>query len=382
MPLVNAFRKKKDTKERKYDLSIGFCPKCYLVQLMKNVSPSELFEDYVYFSSVTKSILIHSQKASDNFIERFNLGPKNLVIEVGSNDGAHLHFYKKKGIRVLGIDPAKNIAKIANEKGIKTIPEFFSLSLAKKLVGENIKTDLFYGANVSAHVPQIVDFAKGVKTVLKDKGTAIFESPYLMGLLKNKFDTIYHEHVFYYSLIALQNLYTKAGLEIYDIEFVEMQGGSLRIFLSHTDIYKVTQRVKKLAAEETSFGLNKIQPYRKMNENIEKLKRDIISLLKKLKKEGKSIAGYGAPAKGVILLSYLGISKYLDFIVDKSKVKQNLYVPGSDMKVFPVEKILKKKPDYVFILCWNIAEEVMKQLGTYKKLGGKFIIPLPSIKII
>lgn len=382
MPLVNAFRRKKNTVEKKYDLSIGFCPNCYLVQLMKHVSPSELFEDYVYFSSVTQSILVHSKKASGQFIGRFNLGSKNLVMEVGSNDGVHLQFYKEKGIQVLGIDPAKNIAKIANEKGIKTLPEFFSLSLARKLVNKNVKADLFYGANVSAHVPQIVDFAKGVKTVLEDKGTAIFESPYLMGLLENKFDTIYHEHVFYYSLIALQNLYKKVGLEIYDIEFVEMQGGSLRIFLSHPGVYKISQNVKKLVAQEISFGLNKIGPYRKMNKNIEKLKKDIVYLLEKLKKEGKSIAAYSAPAKGVILLNYFGVRKYLDFIVDKSKAKQGLFVPGTDMEVLSTDKIIEKNPDYLLVLCWNIIDEVVKQMGEYKKMGGKLIIPIPAIKII
>ena len=382
MPLVNAFRKKKNTAEKKYDLSIGFCSECYLVQLMHHVSPSELFVDYVYFSSVTQSILAHSQKTADSFIKRFSLGLKNLVMEVGSNDGVHLQFYKKKGIRVVGIDPAKNIARIANKKGIKTLPEFFNLSLAKKLVDKNIKADLFYGANVSAHVPEIVDFAKGVKTVLKDKGTAIFESPYIMGLLENKFDTIYHEHVFYYSLIALQNLYAKAGLEIYDVEFVEMQGGSLRIFLSHCGVYSISQRVKKLAFEEINFGLNTIDPYKKMNKNIKKLRQNIISLLKRLKKEGKSIAAYSAPAKGVILLNYFGIGKYIDFIVDKSKAKQGLYVPGTDMEVLPTEKIMEEKPDYLFVLCWNIVDEVVKQMGEYKKIGGKLIVPIPSIKII
>jgi hypothetical protein len=382
MPLANAFRKKKDIAEKQYDLSVGFCSKCYLVQLMKHVSPQELFEDYVYFSSVTKSILVHSQKTSEDFIKRFHLNSKNLVMEVGSNDGVYLQFYKKKGIPVLGIDPAKNIAKVANKKGIKTLPEFFGLSLAKKLANKNIKADLFYGANVSAHVPQIVGFVKGVKVVLKDKGTAIFESPYLMGLLENKFDTIYHEHVFYYSLIALQNLFKTACLEIYDIKFVEMQGGSLRIFVSHTGVYKISARVTKLADKEINYGLDKIATYRKINKNIEKLKKDIVSLLKKIKKEGKNIVGYSAPAKGVILLNHFAIGKYLDFIVDNSKAKQDLYVPGTDMKVFPVEKIMESKPDYVFIFAWNIADEIMQQLHEYKKRGGKFIIPIPVIKIV
>lgn len=382
MPLVNAFRKSKDTKEKKYDLSIGFCPNCYLVQLMEHVSPQEMFEDYIYFSSVSQSVLDHSKKTAEYLSKRLNLTKDSLVIETGSNDGVHLQFYKKKGIQVLGIDPAKNIAKVANEKGIPTLPEFFNLTLAKKLVSQGTKSDLFYGANMFAHVPQIVDFTKGLKIILKDKGTAVFESPYLEGLFENKFDSIYHEHVFYYSLIALQNLFKKAGLEIYDIEFVSMAGGSLRVFVSHPGAHKLSSRVTKLANEEIKKGFDKINTYRKMNTRIEKLKKDILSLLDGLRKDGKSIAAYSIPAKGVILLNYFNIGRYLDFIVDKSPAKQKLYVPGSDMKVFPVEKIMEDKPDYIFILAWNLGDEIVKQLSDYKKQGGKFIIPIPQIKIL
>ncbi len=381
MPLVNAFRRKKDTKEKKYDLSIGFCPKCYLVQLIKHVSPKEIFEDYVYFSSVSQSVLDHSKATAEYLSKRLKLTKKSLVIETGSNDGVHLQFYKKKDIQVLGIDPAKNIAKVANEKGIPTLPEFFNFALGKKLVSQGKKADLFYGANMFAHVPAIVDFVKGLKIILKDKGTAVFESPYMQGLLENKFDSIYHEHVFYYSLIALQNLFKKAGLEIYDAEFISMAGGSLRVFVSHPGVYKVSSHVTKLAQDEKKNGFDKITTYRKMNARIEKLKKDILSLLSKLRKDGKSVAAYSIPAKGVILLNYFDIGKYLDFIVDKSPAKQNLYVPGSNMKVFPVEKIMKDKPDYIFIFAWNLADEIIRQLDNYKKIGGKFIIPIPQIKI-
>lgn len=382
MPLVNAFRKKLDTREKKYDLSIGFCPNCYLVQLMEHVSPKEMFEDYVYFSSVSQSVLEHSKATAEYLSKRLGLTKDSLVIETGSNDGVHLQFYKKKGIRVLGIDPAKNIAKVANEKGIPTLPEFFNLSLSKKLASQNKKADLFYGANMFAHVPQIVDFVKGLKTVLKEKGTAVFESPYIEGLLENKFDSIYHEHVFYYSLIALQNLFKKVGLEIYDIDFVSMAGGSLRVFVAHPGVYKVSPNVTKLINVEMGNGFDKIGTYRKMNNRIEKLKKDILSLLNKFKKEGKSIAAYSIPAKGVILLNYFNIGKYLDFIVDKSPAKQNLYVPGTNIKVFEVKKIMEDKPDYIFILAWNLADEIIKQLDEYRKIGGKFIIPIPQIKIL
>lgn len=382
MPLVNGFRAKLDTKEKKYDLSIGFCPDCYLVQLMKHVSPQEMFEDYIYFSSVSQSVLDHSRTTSQYLSKRLGLTKDSLVIEAGSNDGVHLQFYKKKGIQVLGIDPAKNIAKVANEKGIPTLPEFFDLALAKKLVSEGTKSDLFYGANMFAHVPEIVDFVKGLKIILKDRGTAVFESPYIEGLFENKFDSIYHEHVFYYSLIALQNLFKKADLQIYDIEFVKMAGGSLRVFVSHPGIYEISSNVTKLTNKERKNGLDRIETYRKMNTKIEKLKNDILSLLSGLKKEGKSIAAYSIPAKGVILLNYFNIGKYLDFIVDKSPAKQNLYVPGTDMKVFEVKKIMESKPDYIFILAWNLWEEIIRQLDEYKKQGGKFIIPIPKITII
>lgn len=381
MPLVNAFRKKRDAKEKKYDLSIGFCPNCYLVQLMKHVSPQAMFEDYIYFSSVSQSVLDHSKTTAEYLSKRLGLTKDSFVIEAGSNDGVHLQFYKKKGIQVLGIDPAKNIAKVANEKGIPTLPEFFNLNLAKKLVSQSIKSDLFYGANIFAHVPKIINFIKGLKIILKDKGTAVFESPYIQGLLKNKFDSIYHEHVFYYSLIALQNLFEKADLQIYDIEFIPMAGGSLRVFVSHPRVFKISSHVTKLMNKEVNNGFDKINTYRKMNTRIEKLKKDILSLLDELKREGKSIAAYSIPAKGVVLLNYFDIGKYLDFIVDKSPAKQNLYVPGSNIKVFPIEKIMESKPDYIFILAWNLADEIIRQLNEYKKQGGKFIVPIPQIKI-
>ena len=382
MPLVNTFRKKKDTKEKKYDLSIGFCPNCYLIQLMKHVSPQEIFEDYIYFSSVSQSVLDHSKKTAEYLSKRLRLTKDSLVIETGSNDGVHLQFYKKKGIRVLGIDPAKNIAKIANEKGIKTLPEFFNLKLAKRLAGENaIKADVLYGANVFAHVPEIIDFVKGVKIILNSKGTAVFEFPYLKGLLENKFDTVYHEHVFYYSLIALQNLFERVSLEIYDVEFVNMQGGSLRIFVSHQDVYKISSRVINLADTEKKEKFNKITTYKRMNIQVRKIKKDMDKLFMELKKKKKNIAGYGAPAKGIILINHFDMSKYLDFIVDKSKAKQGLYIPGTNIQVLPIEEIMKRKPDYVFILCWNIKDEIIQQLNLYKKSGGKFIIPIPDLTI-
>lgn len=384
MPLVNAFLEKKDIpKEKKFDLSIGFCPNCYLVQLIKTVDPKDLFRNYLYFSSVTQTILQHSKKTSEDFIKRFKLSSNTLVFEIGSNDGVHLQFYKNKGIPVLGIDPAKNIAKVANKKGIPTLAEFFNLKLAKKLVGrKKIKADIVYGANVFAHVPQIVDFVKGVKEILKENGTAIFEFPYVRGLFENKFDTIYHEHVFYYSFIALENLFSKVSLEIYDVEHISMQGGSLRIFISHKGQFPLSQTVTNLSKKEKQDGFANIDTYRKIDKNIQAVKKELISLLQKLKAEKKTIAGYAVPAKGVILLHYFGIKKYLNFIVDKSPAKQGLYVPGVHMVINNPSKIQNDTPDYLLILAWNIKGEVLSQYQWYKNKGGKFIIPIPKIQTI
>ena len=385
MPLVNSFLKKKQLpREKKYNLSLSFCPSCYLVQLNKTVPPEELFRNYIYFSSTSSKFLEHCRKTANYLTRRFRLHSSSLVLEVASNDGAQLQYFKKLGIPVLGIDPAQNIAKIANAKGIRTIPEFFNFKFAQILSREKkIQADLVFGANVLAHVPEIVDFVKGIKCILKSTGSAVFEFPYVAGLFENKFDTIYHEHVFYYSLLALRNLFLQAHLIIYDVELTEMQGGSLRIFVSHPNVFPVTRYVTRMLARERKADFNDIHLYHHIKTNIEKLRSDILRTLTALKKEGKTIAAYSAPAKGNVLLNYFGIgSNYLDFIVDKSKAKQELYAPGTHLLINPPTKIYKKNPDYLLILCWNIADEVMEEYKNYHTKGGKFIIPIPQLKII
>ena len=385
MPLVNSFLKKEEiSEEKKFDLSVGFCPKCFLAQIINTVSPEELFRNYIYFSSTSKSFLEHCEKTADYLTKKLNLDCDSLVLEIASNDGAQLQYFKQRGIQTLGIDPARNIVKIANEKGIETIPEFFNSTFAKKLKEKKkIQADLIFGANVLAHVPEVVDFVKGVKIALKPKGTAVFEFPYIGGLMENKFDTIYHEHVFYYSLIALRNLFKAAALEIYDVEITPNQGGSLRIFICNPNDFSISENVINLVNQETKDDFDKIETYQKINENVSKLKTEIVDLLEKIKSEGKRVAAYAAPAKGNILLNYFGINKnYLDFIVDKSVAKQGLYTPGTHLLVYPVEKIYQEKPDYLLILCWNIADEVAEQLKDYHDAGGKFIIPIPNIKIV
>jgi len=385
MPPVNCFlRKEEIINEKKYNLSVGFCPKCYLAQLINIIPPEEIFRNYVYFSSVSKYFLEHCKDVAQNLTKKLNLNKDSLVLEIASNDGAQLQYFKELGIPVLGVDPAKNIAKVANEKGIKTIPEFFNYNFAKKLKEQqNIQADLIFGANVLAHVPEIVDFLRGVKESLKERGTAVFEFPYMKGLLENKFDTIYHEHVFYYSLIALINLFKTAGLEIYNVEMTPMQGGSLMIFASNPGVFPITENITNLKKEELESGFDKLETYQKMNENVSKLKNELVNLLEKLKSEGKKIVAYSAPAKGNILLNYFGINaNYIDYIVDKTEAKQGLYTPGTHLLVYPPEKIFEEKPDYLLVLCWNLADEVIGQLEDYHNKGGKFIIPIPDIKIL
>ena len=386
MPLVNSFLKKEEILgEEKFNLSVGFCSNCCLVQLMETVAPEKLFRDYIYFSSTSKFFLEHCRAIADELAARIKLNSDSLVVEIASNDGAQLSAFKDLNIKILGIDPAANIAKVANNKGIPTLPEFFNYELAQKLKAEGTQADLIFGANVLAHVPGITDFAQGVKTILKPGGTAVFEFPYLLGLLEKKFDTIYHEHVFYYSLLALRNLWQSVGLEVYDVEQTPMQGGSLKIFVAYPDAFAVSGNVDKLIDQELQAGFDKLTTYQAMSDKVQSLKNELIDLLAKLKSEGLSIAAYSAPAKGNILLNFFGINNnYLDFIVDKSGAKQGLYTPGTHLLVEPISKIDEAKPDYLLILCWNIADEIvnMPELAEYKKRGGKFIIPVPAIKII
>ncbi|HEY4505496.1 MAG TPA: class I SAM-dependent methyltransferase [Candidatus Paceibacterota bacterium] len=387
MPLVNSFLKKDELKsEERFDLSLGFCKKCYLVQLIKIVSPKKLFRNYIYLSSNSKMFLEHCEKTAKHLVKKLGLGKKSLVLEIASNDGSQLQAFKKIGVKVLGIDPAVNVVEIATRNNIPTIAEFFNYKLARTLkTKKKIQADLVFGANVLAHVPEITDFVKGVKVILKPRGTAVFEFPYLNGLLEKKFDIIYHEHVFYYSAMALKNLFGKAGLEIYDVEKTPMQGGSLRIYIARKGVFKTKKSVENLIKEETAAGLKNIDTYHKINTGIVSLKNEIISTLKDLRRKNKRVAAYSAPAKGNIMLNYFGIKEnYLDFIVDKSKTKQGLYTPGTHLLVHPLEKIYEKKLHYLLILCWNISDEIveMKELEKYRKNGGKFIVPLPELKII
>jgi len=384
LPLANSYLKKSQLRRTsKYDLSVGFCSNCLLVQLMKSLPPEKLFRKYLYFSSTSQSFLAHSKKTAQFLKRKLRLNSDSLVLEIASNDGAVLKYFQELGVRVIGIDPARNIAKIANSNGIKTIPEFFNYSMALKLFKKRLTADLVYGANVLAHVPGILDFVKGVKFILKQKGTVVFEFPYIKGLLEGKFDTIYHEHFFYYSLLALTNLFRKAGLVIYDVKMTPLQGGSLQIFISHPNVFITSNRVHKLLKKETSEGFHKLATYKKLSITVDNLKKELLELLKRLRQNNKSVAAYGAPAKGNTLLNFFGIGKnYLDFIVDKSPAKQGSFTPGTHLLIESPKVIMERKPDYLLILCWNIYKEILEDCRSYKKAGGKFIVPIPKLRII
>lgn len=377
LPLGNGFLKREEISfERKYDLNVGFCPNCYLVQLIKTIPRKKLYGKSFYFHSPFKSIIREHKKRSYYLARKLHLSPKNLVLDIGSHDGSQLHFFKALGMKILGIDPAQNVAKMAIEKGIPTITEFFDYKLAKKLKKElTVKAELIVSIHLLNHINNIRDFLKGVKLLLKPMGTAFFEF-----YAQRELDIITHEHVFYFSFLSLRNIFKNVNLEMYD---AQIKNGVMSIFVSHPGAFPITKRLNNLIDEEINKKFNRIETYQKFAKKIRKTKRDLIILLKKIKNQGKRIAGYSSSEKGNILLNYCKIGKrYLDFIVDKSDLKQGLYTSGTHLLIYPPEKIYQEKPDYLLILSWNITNEIINSLKDYHKMGGKFIIPLPELKII
>ena len=371
-------------KEPKFPLRLAVCKSCWMLQITDLVPPVELFSEYLYFSSFSDLMLRHSREACDGYMKEFGLNGQSLVVEVASNDGYLLQNFVKAKVPCLGIEPAANIAKIAREKGIETLVEFFGKKIASDLAAKNRQADLILGNNVFAHAPDTNDFVAGLKTLLKPKGRIALEFPYGADFIEHtEFDTIYHEHVFYFTLTALKPLFERHGLTIFRVQRLPIHGGSLRLFAGHTGAHAVEKSATDLLAEETRKGVNALGYYEGFANQVRTLKDDLVALLAKLKKEGKSIAAYGASAKGSTLLNYYGVgADTLDFVADRSTYKQGRLTPGTHIPIVPPEELLKRKPDYTLLLTWNFADEILAQQKAYRDAGGKFIVPIPKVKVV
>ena len=387
-PLSNSFLKKTELnkKEKIFPLHAFVCNNCLLVQLKEFENPKKIFSEYAYFSSYSKSWLEHSKKFVDECIKEFGINEKNQVIEIASNDGYLLQYFKKKKIPVLGIEPAKNVANIAKNKGIHTITKFFGIKTANQLVKKGTKGDLIIANNVIAHVPNLNDFVKGLKILLENDGIISIEFPHILKLIqKNQFDTIYHEHFSYFSFLTIRKIFSKHKMTIFDVKEITTHGGSLRIFVKHNTNKKtkIQSSVKKLIDKEKKFNINKIKTYKNFQPKIENIKKDIQQFFLNSKNKKLKIVGYGAPAKGNTLLNYCNINENdLEFTVDISPHKKGLFLPGTHIEIKDPNEIKRKKPDYVLILPWNLKEEIIHEHEYIKRWGGKFVIPIPKVKII
>ncbi|AMV24298.1 hypothetical protein VT84_07870 [Gemmata sp. SH-PL17] len=386
-PLANALRGANDlgAPEATFPLDLAVCPRCALVQITAEVPPEDLFRDYVYFSSFSDTMLRHAADLARDLIRAEKLGSDSLVIEAASNDGYLLKNYAGAGVGVLGIEPARNIARIAVERhNIPTRAEFFGRSYAKQLAAEGYRADVFHAHNVLAHVPDLNGFVAGIRAVLKPTGVAVIEAPYVKDMLDHcEFDTIYHEHLCYFSLTALDACFRRHDLVIRDVQRVPIHGGSLRLFAAPVEsVDEVSPRVTNLLAEEADWGVGTFEPYRAFAERVAAIKHGLRDLLKRLKSEGKRIAAYGASAKGSTLLNFCGIGpETLDFIVDRSTVKQGKFTPGTRLQIHAPEKLLEDMPDYTLLLTWNFADEILKQQTEYQNRGGRFILPVPLPRV-
>jgi 2-polyprenyl-3-methyl-5-hydroxy-6-metoxy-1,4-benzoquinol methylase len=387
-PPSNSFLKLEQLNQPEtfYPLRIMVCEKCYLVQIDEFASHEDIFNsDYVYFSSFSKSWLEHAQKYTEIMIERFKFDDKSQVIEIASNDGYLLQYFKKKGISVLGIEPTSNTAAAAKEKGIDTIIDFFGVRLATILSEQGTKADLLLGNNVLAHVPDIRDFVGGLKILLNSNGIITFEFPHLMQMIdKNQFDTIYHEHFSYLSLTTVRQIFNEFGLDIFDVEELPTHGGSLRIFGKHIENISIpnSDSVMAMLEVENQFGLTKTKTYQNYQEASEKVKNDFLLFLLNAKNHGKKVVAYGAAAKGVTLLNFCGVRKDLiHFVVDASPHKQSKFLPGIHIPVVNEDEIRKNKPDYVVILPWNLKDEISTQLNYVRSWDAKFVVAIPTIEV-
>ena len=368
-----------------YPLRTFLCEKCFLVQLPEHVAPKAIFEEYAYFSSYADTRLKESKKFADDMTDRLGLNAKSLVVELASNDGYLLQYFQPKGIPVLGIEPARNVAAVAIEKGIETLTEFFGHDLARRLVGQGRTADLLIGNNVLAQVPNLTDFIAGMKMLLKPRGVFTLEFPHLIRLIEgNQFDTIYHEHFSYFSFTTVEKIFAAHRLTVFDVEELPTHGGSLRIYGRHVDDVSrpIAPRVDALRGKEAAWGITRVERYQAFADQVKETKRKILAFFIGAKNAGKSVAAYGAPGKGNTLLNYCGIrTDLLDYTVDRIPYKQGKFTPGTRIPIYPPERIRETKPHFLFILAWNLKDEVMEQNAFIREWGGKFVVPIPEVRV-
>jgi SAM-dependent methyltransferase len=386
-PLANALLTAEQLREPEatFPLELAFCPACALVQITETVPPEVLFREYAYLSSFSDTVVQNAEGIVHRLIGLEGLGSESLAVEIASNDGYLLQHYHHKGIPVLGIEPAANIARVArDERGIPTVCEFFGAQLAAELVAGGRAADVVHGNNVLAHVADLNGVVQGIATVLKPRGVAVIEVPYVKDLIDHcEFDTIYHEHLCYFSLTALDRLFRRHRLVIRDVERIPIHGGSLRIFASRAEWAIPGEAVKSLLAEEAAWGVDREEFYRGFGAKVERLRASLLELLGGLKTQGRRIAAYGASAKGSTLLNFFGIgADTLEFVVDRSTVKQGRYTPGTHLPILAPEKVLELRPDYLLLLTWNFADEILAQQRAFRDQGGRFIIPIPECRVV
>jgi SAM-dependent methyltransferase len=373
-----------DEPEPYYPLDVVFCAACSLVQITYTVPPDELFSEYAYFSSFSDTMLESAREISRRMAERLRLGSGSLAMEIASNDGYLLRNYQELGIPVLGIEPARNIARVAEERGVPTRCAFFGRELAGELRAEGLRADALHANNVLAHVADLNGVVSGIAAVLKPEAVAVVEVPYVRDLIERvEFDTIYHEHLCYFSLSALVQLFARHDLSIWDVERAPIHGGSLRLFVSPTGARAAAARVEELLEDEARIGMDGESFYLGFGRKVEELRRQLLDLLSELRAEGRRVAAYGASAKGSTLLNYFAIgSETVEFVVDRSDYKQGRYTPGTHLLILPPEELLTRRPEYVLLLTWNFADEILAQQEEYRRQGGRFIIPIPRVEVV
>jgi SAM-dependent methyltransferase len=384
-PLANRFLFEGELQKMEpfYPLRAYVCESCFLVQLEAFASPQAIFGDYAYFSSFSTTWLEHARSFADDAIEKLALGPKNLVVEVASNDGYLLRWFRERGIGVLGIEPAGNVAEAALGEGIPTRVEFFGVDCARRLAARGEFADLLIGNNVLAHVPDLNDFVGGLALAVKPEGKISVEFPHLLNLIEHcQFDTIYHEHFSYLSLMTVQRMFAAHELTVVDVEEIPTHGGSLRVWAARSGSAPPSPRVQALIERERTAGLDRVPTYERFAAVVMECKRGLLDFLINCKREGRTIAGYGAPAKGNTLLNYCGVrNDFVDYTVDRNPHKQGRYLPGTHIPIYAPAHIAETKPDYVLILPWNLRDEIVDQMGFIREWGGRFVTAIPSVVV-